>query len=83
MAWRQPGDKPLSEQMMLVYWRIYASLGLNESSSTPLDLMLKTQMACDKHLHKNIDAVFANNLCGTKFNKAVIRKEGLNFTAYQ
>ena len=31
MAWRRPGDKPLSEPMMvLVYWRIYASLGLNE-----------------------------------------------------
>ena len=30
MAWRRPGDKPLSEPMMLVYWRIYASLCLNE-----------------------------------------------------
>ena len=30
MAWRCPGDKPLSESMMLVYWRIYASPGLNE-----------------------------------------------------
>ena len=29
MAWRRPGDKPLFEPM--VYWRIYASLGLNES----------------------------------------------------
>ena len=28
MAWRRPGDKPFSEPMM-VYWRIYASLGLN------------------------------------------------------
>ena len=29
MAWRRLGDKPLSEPM-IVYWRIYASLGLNE-----------------------------------------------------
>ena len=32
MAWRQPGDKPLSEPMMvsLLTHVIYASLGLNE-----------------------------------------------------
>ena len=30
MAWRRPGDKPLSEPMMVSYRRIYASLGLNE-----------------------------------------------------
>ena len=30
MAWRRPGDKPLFEPMLLIYWRIYASLGLNE-----------------------------------------------------
>ena len=37
MAWRRPGDKPLSEPMMVslpthicVYRRIYASLGINE-----------------------------------------------------
>ena len=31
MAWRRPGDKPLSETIMTIvyYWRIYASLGLN------------------------------------------------------
>ena len=31
MAWRRPGDKPLSETIMAIvyYWRIYASLGLN------------------------------------------------------
>ena len=29
MAWRCPGAKPLSEPM-IVYWRIYASHGLNE-----------------------------------------------------
>ena len=29
MAWRRPGDKPLSEPMMLgIHWRKYASLGL-------------------------------------------------------
>ena len=30
MAWRRPGDKPLSEPMMVSYRRIYASAGLNE-----------------------------------------------------
>ena len=30
MAWHRLGDKPLSEPKWLVYWRIYASLGLNE-----------------------------------------------------
>ena len=30
MAWHQPDDKPLSEPMMLGYWGIYVSLGLNE-----------------------------------------------------
>ena len=30
MAWRLSGDKPLSEQWLLVYWRIYVSFGLNE-----------------------------------------------------
>ena len=30
MAWHRPGAKPLSEPMMVIYWRIYASLGLNE-----------------------------------------------------
>ena len=29
MAWRLPRDRPLSDQCCLVYWRIYASLGLN------------------------------------------------------
>ena len=33
MAWRRPGDKPLSEPMMVNYWRIYASPGLNELSN--------------------------------------------------
>ena len=30
MAWGRSGDKPLSEPMMVSFWRIYASLGLNE-----------------------------------------------------
>ena len=32
MAWCRSGDKPLSEPIVLVYWRIYTSLGLNELS---------------------------------------------------
>ena len=35
MAWRRPGDKPLyMKQWWLDYWRIYASLGLNELKKT-------------------------------------------------
>ena len=30
MGWRRRGDKPLYGPWWLVYWRIYASLGLNE-----------------------------------------------------
>ena len=30
MAWRRPGDKPLSYPMMAQVGDIYASLGLNE-----------------------------------------------------
>ena len=33
MAWRRQGDMPLFEPMMLVYRRIYVSLGLNELTS--------------------------------------------------
>ena len=33
MAWRRTGDKPLSEPMMLNYWRIYPSLGHNEQNN--------------------------------------------------
>ena len=30
MTWYRPGNKPLSESMVIFYWRIYTSLGLNE-----------------------------------------------------
>ena len=30
MAWRRPGDNPLSESMIIHYWHIYASIGPNE-----------------------------------------------------
>ena len=30
MAWRRPGDKALTDQLGLAYWRIYTSLGLSE-----------------------------------------------------
>ena len=42
MAWHRPGDKPLSDAY-IVYWRIYASLGLNE---------LKTLQNLLMHQHK-------------------------------
>ena len=35
MAWPRPGDKALSEQWWLVYWRIYASLGFIELTVKP------------------------------------------------
>ena len=37
MAWRRSGDKPshYPNQWWLVYWRIYASLGLNELKDPP------------------------------------------------
>ena len=34
MAWHRSGDKPLSQPM--IYWRIYASLGLNELRITKI-----------------------------------------------
>ena len=30
MAWLRPGDKPLSEPVMVIYWRLCTSLSLNE-----------------------------------------------------
>ena len=47
MAWRRPGDKPLSELMMiiLVYSRIYASLGLSELSSLIAKKNMETQIS--------------------------------------
>ena len=40
MAWRGPGDKPLSEPIWLVYWRIYASPGLKELNVYLLNIIL-------------------------------------------
>ena len=35
VAWRRPGDKPLSEPMIVsLLWRIHASLGFNELKNT-------------------------------------------------
>ena len=31
MAWRTPGDRLLSELMLVSYWRMYLSLGLNDA----------------------------------------------------
>ena len=40
MAWRRSGDKPLSEPMMVsLYWRIYASLGINELKACHVGFM--------------------------------------------
>ena len=45
MAWRRPGAKPLSEQMLVNYWRIYASLGLNELMYKEETLVCKQKVA--------------------------------------
>ena len=34
MAWRRLGHKPLSGPMIVIYWRIHTSLGLNELVQT-------------------------------------------------
>ena len=40
MAWRRSGDKPLSEPMMVsLLTHIYASLGLNELTHSPLGVV--------------------------------------------
>ena len=44
MAWRRPGDKPLSEPIMVSLWSIYESLCLNE-------LITST---CKIYQHRNI-----------------------------
>ena len=43
MAWRQPADKFLSKQWSLVYWSIYASLGLYELSQI---IVTKLKIEC-------------------------------------
>ena len=48
MAWRRPGDKPLSVPMMVSLWRIYASLGLNELSAQKWNRKQANQMARQK-----------------------------------
>ena len=44
MAWRRPGDKPLSEPMIVVYQCIYASLGRNELREISINKILLTKM---------------------------------------
>ena len=52
MAWRRPGDKPISylNQWWLFYWRTYASLVLNGLISYPLYVfynIIYTSMRCE------------------------------------
>ena len=53
MAWHRPGGKPNMNQCYLVYWRIYASLSLNEFlmlhslSYVGLIIIKKTRKRCD------------------------------------
>ena len=49
MAWRRPGDKHYLNQWWLVYWRVYASLGLNELNKGPL---LRTWINFYPNMHK-------------------------------
>ena len=45
MAWRQPGDKPLSEPVMFS-WLTYVSLGLNELTLSVLKLIVGQYHGC-------------------------------------
>ena len=49
-AWRRPGDKPLSEAMMVTYWRIYASL-YNDINPFYRILPLHIAPICQKIIH--------------------------------
>ena len=61
MAWHRPGDKPLSEPMMVkLPTHIYASLGLNELSGFASDHrvalvvqrnLYPTRLVSDPHFH--------------------------------
>ena len=44
MAWCWPGDKPLSEPMVVSFWRIYASLGLNELLRSFISIEVETRL---------------------------------------
>ena len=46
MAWRRPGDKPLSQPMMVRLQRTYASLGLNELSTEIPIIEVKRSWDC-------------------------------------
>ena len=48
MAWHWPGDKPLSEPMMVSHWHIYASLGLNELVEIIMDFFLSIRISIIK-----------------------------------
>ena len=52
MAWRRPGDKPLSEPMLVIYRRIYASPGLNEL--TVMDFNLDFNLQSRPHYYPSI-----------------------------
>ena len=79
MAWRRPGDKPLSESMVfkLVYRRIYASLGLNKLSHNELD-NLRCIFVFDFFPYKplclsyDIVLIIINDISKFDLNKAVI-----------
>ena len=63
MAWRRPGNKPLSEAMMVIYWRIYESLGLNElimCSERSISIYIISMMTM---LIQNIYDVYIYSLC--------------------
>ena len=47
MAWRRIGDKPLSEPIV-AYWRIYASLGLNDLKQRRMIWVNKSQESAER-----------------------------------
>ena len=54
MAWRHPGDKLLSEPMMIISLSIYAPLGLNELIEAPPNGSANCHKIVDHHHHHQI-----------------------------
>ena len=67
---RLAGTKPLSEPMLVVYWRIFASLGLNELMLQFVDLAGIWGIECDFYLRAN-DSVHSSDWNTFENNKYV------------
>ena len=71
MAWRRPGDKPLSEPVMVSLLTHYASLTLSELRKLYLELLLKfsskyakyTEIHCHFSIVLNKNTEMCVNIC--------------------